>query len=213
MGKKHGPTVPDDIQVIDNVETLKVVADPLRLRMLALLRRNPATAKELATGLAVPLKKLYYHLALLEEHQLIRVRDTRIVSGIIEKQYEAAAYRITVDRALFNPEPNEALGVEVFLSFVLDHARSEILKSIAAGLIAPTAPSSADQEGGLSLGRYWMRLTPDQYAAYQQRSKELFDEFAGQQAAPDAPDAQYYEFLVGNYPVIAPPNPPEESQP
>lgn len=211
MNKKSRLIAPGDLHVIDNVETLKVVADPLRLRMLALLRRSPATAKELAGGLGVPLKKLYYHLALLEEHQLIRVRDTRIVSGIIEKQYEASAYRITVDRALFNPEPHEALGVEVFLSFVLDHARSEILKSIAAGLIAPTAPSPADHEGGLNLGRFWMRLTPAQLAEYEQRSKALFNEFAEQQAPPDAPDARYYEFLAGNYPVVAPPNSPEET--
>jgi DNA-binding transcriptional ArsR family regulator len=179
--------------------------------MLALLRRSPATAKELAQGLDVPLKKLYYHLALLEEHRLIRVRDTRIVSGIIEKQYAAAAYRITVDRALFNPEPTESLGVEVFLSFVLDHARAEILKSIAAGLIAPAAPSPADGEGGLSLGRLWMRLTPAQRAEYEQRSKALFAEYAAQQAPPDDPDAQYYEFLVGSYPVLAPPETPEDS--
>jgi DNA-binding transcriptional ArsR family regulator len=195
---------PDDIQIISTVETLKIVADPLRLRILAALRRAPATAKELARGLNTPLKGLYYHLGLLEEHGLIRVRSTRVVSGIIEKQYEAAAYRISVDRALFNPEPDEATGIEVFLSFVLDHARAEILKSIGAGLLAPHPPSPDDGEGGLNLGRLWMRLTPAQRAEFGRRLKALEMEYAAQQAADDDPDAQLYEFLIGIYPVIAP---------
>jgi DNA-binding transcriptional ArsR family regulator len=147
---------PDDIRMIDSVETLKIVADPQRLRILAALRRAPASAKELAAQLDTPLKGLYYHLGLLEEHDLIRVRSTRVVSGIIEKQYEVTAYRISVARELFNPDQS---SMEVFLSFVLDHARAEILKSMAAGLIAPHPPSEEDHEGGLNLGRFWMRLT------------------------------------------------------
>lgn len=195
---------PDDIQIIDTIETLKIVADPLRLRVLAALRRAPATAKELARQLATPLKGLYYHLGLLEEHGLIRVRSTRVVSGIIEKQYEAAAYRISVDRALFNPEPDEATGIEVFLSFVLDHARAEILKSIAAGLLAPHPPSPDEGDGGLNLGRLWLRLTREQRAEFGRRLKALELEYAAQQAAPDDPGAHYYELLIGIYPVIAP---------
>jgi DNA-binding transcriptional ArsR family regulator len=203
---------PDDIQIISSVETLKIVADPLRLRILATLRRAPATAKELARQLDTALKGLYYHLGLLEEHGLIRVRSTRVVSGIIEKQYEVAAYRISVDRALFNPEPDEATGIEVFLSFVLDHARAEILKSIGAGLLAPHPPSADDGEGGLNLGRLWMRLTRAQRAEFGRRLKALEMEYAGQQAADDDPDAQLYELLIGIYPVIEPPAGGEEPQ-
>ncbi|HMQ33537.1 MAG TPA: helix-turn-helix domain-containing protein [Chloroflexaceae bacterium] len=204
---------PADLKIITSVETLRVVADPLRLRLLALLRRAPATAKELAGGLDTPLKGLYYHLAILEEHELIRVHATRVVSGIIEKQYAVTAYRLSVDRALFNPEPTEGAGLEVFLSFVLDHARAEILRSVAAGLIAPRAPTPEDGEGGLSLGRLWLRLTPAQREELERRVKALHLEYADQQAAPDNPAAQYYEVLVGTYPVIAPPDGGQEPKP
>lgn len=199
--------MPRDLRVIDSVETLKVVADPLRLRILALLRREPATAKQIAQELDAPIKKLYYHLGLLEEHALIRVRSTRIVSGIVEKQYEPTAYRITVDRDLLSPaapEPPTPASLDVFLSFVLDHARAEIKKSIAAGLIDPTAPTP--QQGGLALGRVWMRLSRSQRDAFERRQKELYLEFAAQQPADDSPDAQYYEILLGTYPVLAPPS-------
>ena len=207
----HPPIYPDDLRIIDSVETLKVVADPLRLRLLALVRRGPATAKQLAQSLGTPLKGLYYHLGLLEEHRLIRVVATRVVSGIIEKQYEATAYRITVDHALFAPEAPEAqAGLEVFLSFVLDHAHAEIQKSIAAGLI--DASAATPEAGGLALGRLWMHLTLSQRAELDQRVKALHLEYAAQQASPDAPDARYYEFLIGSYPTIAPPAHGEEQQ-
>lgn len=212
--KERDPRLfPADIKLIDSVETLRVVADPLRLRLLALLRRAPATAKELARGLEVPLKGLYYHLALLEEHQLIRVRSTRVVSGIIEKQYEVTAYRISVERALLDPEASESSGLEVYLSFVLDHARAEIQRSVAAGLIAPHAPAPDARAGGLNLGRIWMRLTPEQRDELAARMDELHKAFAARQAAPDDPTAQYYELLIGVYPVIAPPAGGEEPAP
>jgi DNA-binding transcriptional ArsR family regulator len=204
--KLHLRLYPDDIKLIDNVDTLRVVADPLRLRLLTALRRGPATAKQLAKALETPLKGLYYHLGLLEEHQLIRVATTRVVSGIIEKQYEVTAYRISVDRSLFAPEAADPhTGLEVFLSVVLDHAHAEIQRSIAAGLIDPKAPSY--REGGIDLGRLWMRLSNTQRDELEGRLKQLFQEYAERQGAPDDPTAHYFEFLVGSYPVIAPPEP------
>lgn len=197
---------PHDLRVIDSVETLRVVADPLRLRILAMLRREPSTAKRIAQELGTPIKKLYYHLGLLEEHALIRVRSTRLVSGIVEKQYEPTAYRITVDRELLSPAapaPPAPEGLDVFLSFVLDHAHAEIKKSIAAGLIDPSA--ATPEQGGLALGRVWMRLSRARREEYERRQKQLYMEFAAEQAADDDPDAQYYEILLGTYPVIAPP--------
>ena len=205
------PIFPDDIHVIRTVETLKVVADPLRLRLLAALRRAPATAKELAKQLDTPLKGIYYHLGLLEEHELLRVRSTRVVSGIIEKQYEPTAYRITVDRALFAPSaPEAATGMEVFVSIVLDHAHAEIQRSMATGLIDPGA--ATPEAGGLSLGRVWLRLTPAQREELELRIKAAYLSFADHQAAPDDPEGRYYEFLLGHYPVIAPPAGDKEPQ-
>jgi len=209
----HPPIFPRDLRVVDNVETLKVLADPLRLRILALLRREPATAKQIAAELGAPIKKLYYHLGLLEEHELIRVRSTRLVSGILEKQYEPTAYRITVDRELLSPAAPAAPGadrLDVFLSFVLDHARAEIKRSIAAGLIDRVA--ATPEEGGLSIGRLWMRLSPAQRDELDRRQKALHLEFAARQAPPDDPEARYYEILLGIYPVIAPPDEGAENE-
>ncbi|HEU5087184.1 MAG TPA: helix-turn-helix domain-containing protein [Roseiflexaceae bacterium] len=192
---------PDEIFLITSVETLKVVADPLRLQLLALLRDRPRPAKQLAAALHVPLKKLYYHLNLLEEHGLIRVVDTRVISGIIEKHYRVTAYRLSVERDLLSPqEPGEAGGLDVFLSLVLDHARAEIRRSVRAGLI--DVQDLATEKGGLVLGRLWLNLTPRQAEAYSERLSELHHEFAELAPEPGDEPAQRYEMLLGWYPVL-----------
>ena len=71
-----------DEMVIDNLETLKVLADQLRKRIMEQFD-EPSTVKEVARKLGTSPSKLYYHVNLLEEHGLLKVTDTRIVSGII----------------------------------------------------------------------------------------------------------------------------------
>ena len=199
-----GAIQPDDILLIDSLETLKVVADPLRLKILELLRREPRTVKQLATAIGVPIKKLYYHVNLLEEHGLIRVAGTRVVSGIIEKQYQVTAYRLSIDRSLLAPAA-EAPGdsLDAFLSMILDHSKSEIAKSVRAGLIELGEEKSLQQRG-LVLGRRWMRLSPARADAFLARLKELQNEFEAPQPDDASADTELYEFLIGLYPTEPP---------
>lgn len=197
---------PEELFIIDNLETLKVIADPLRLQLLAQLRDQPQSAKQLATGLNVALKKLYYHLNLLEEHRLIRVVDMRIVSGIIEKIYHVTAYRLSVERDLLAPGDDHEQGLDVFLSLILDHARAEIRRSVRAGLINLDAIAT-EQSSGLVLGRRWLRLSAAQAEAFIQALKTLEDSFEAQDAAHADAQIQRYELLIGLYPVLPPEQP------
>jgi DNA-binding transcriptional ArsR family regulator len=203
--RKMSGLEPENIRVIDSLETLKVVADPLRLKILELLRREPQTVKQLAAAMDVPIKKLYYHINLLEEHALIRVTGTRIVSGIIEKQYQVTAYRLTVDRSLLSPAsevPGDSL--DAFLSMILDHTKSGIAKSVRAGLVELGEEKSLQQRG-LVLGRIWMRLSPARADAFLARLKELQEEYVAP-ADDSSADTHLYEFVVGMYPTEPPDN-------
>jgi DNA-binding transcriptional ArsR family regulator len=210
--RKNGQVpAPDDVCFIDDIETLKVVADPLRLRILELLRRAPSTVKQLAKELDVPLKKLYYHVNLLETHSLIRVVGTRLVSGITEKQYQVTAHRLSVDRALLSlstaPATNDE-SLDVLLSVVLDHTKSEIKKSVQAGLINPSETSL--WKDGLALGRIELRLSPYQAEAFHARLVELSREFAALDPYPPDGDIRPYEVLLGVYPTLPPAAPERE---
>ncbi|WP_020520777.1 winged helix-turn-helix domain-containing protein [Catelliglobosispora koreensis] len=85
-------------RVIDDVSTLKALADPVRLGLLDFAMAAPDktfTAKDLAAHMGVLPTNLYYHLNMLERHGLLAVRETRIVNGIIEKHYGAGQRRLT----------------------------------------------------------------------------------------------------------------------
>ena len=118
MGRSPQP--PELVRVIDDLETLHLLTQPLRLRIVEALRAasGPLAVKDLARVLATSQTKLYYHVNLLEEARLIRVAATRVVSGITEKRYEAATYRLSVDRALLAPGQSGEDGLDVFLSVI-----------------------------------------------------------------------------------------------
>lgn len=86
--RKRLEVLPDGQVQVSDPETLKVIADPLRLELLSLLT-EPKTAKELAGSVGVPTTRLYYHLKVLENHGVIKVVSKRLVSGIEEKTYRS----------------------------------------------------------------------------------------------------------------------------
>ena len=87
---------------ITKLETVRVLADPLRLRIIEAMATqldHAWSVKELARSLAEPPTKLYYHVNMLEEHGLLIVTGSQLVSGILEKRYQLVAASIGVDRA------------------------------------------------------------------------------------------------------------------
>ena len=91
-------------------------------------------------------------MRLLEEHGLLIVTSTRIVSGIIQRHYQTVARRLSIDRALLGGGA-DAGGFDLALSIVLDEVRADLQRSIAAGLVDVTRYSPG--EGGLVLGGTW----------------------------------------------------------
>ena len=65
------------VMELTSVEQLRVLNDPLRMRLMGAIARRPDSAKELARRFDVPTTRLYRHLDLLEEHGFIEVVATR----------------------------------------------------------------------------------------------------------------------------------------
>lgn len=187
-----------DVFVVRTPEQLKVVADPLRLRLLALLREEARTVKELAGALELPQTRLYHHINQLEAHGLVRVVETRLVSGIVEKRYLASSARLSIDRTLLGTGAGSVdPALEAMLAAILDGTREGVLRSAQAGLINPSVESP--REGGLLLGRLWLRLTAEQAARLDERLIAVVRAF---EAEEPEPEARTYELLVGLYPTV-----------
>ncbi len=170
------PTVKiQDAMLISDLETLKVLADPLRLSILEYLVK-PSTVKRIAEKLGKPPTKLYYHFNLLEQHGLIQLVDTRVVSGIIEKHYQASARSYQVARGLLAPGGTEQeQGFEMTLSGLLTDARNDIIESRRAGLIAYDQDAASHKK--LLMAQIRMTLTSEQAIDFRHRLDALMDEF------------------------------------
>ncbi|MGC4191332.1 MAG: helix-turn-helix domain-containing protein [Thermomicrobiales bacterium] len=197
-------------RVIDDPETLRLIADPMRLRMLELIRQQPRTVTELADLLDVQRTRLYYHVKLLESHELIVVDDTRIVSGLTEKRYRVTAHRLAVDKTLLGVPDTGNAPLDVFLSVVLDEVASEIRRSVQSGLIdLDRTQEDVPHPRGLVLGRSWFRLTPERVAEFRDRYDTFIKDFAREKQLPAAPAdgdtaSALYEWLVAFFPIVSP---------
>jgi DNA-binding transcriptional ArsR family regulator len=128
---------------IRDLEALRTIADPLRLRIFEQLAAEPQTVKVVAAKLGLTPGRLYYHFNLLEEHGLIEIRDRHIVGNLVEKVYRAVASRLDVHRDLLSFR--DRAGKENITSLAvstLDATREDLVRSLEARGMAPAAGAS-----------------------------------------------------------------------
>jgi len=119
--------------LLDSMEQLKALADPLRQQLLEQFAKQPATTKQVATTLGYQPTRLYHHVGKLEAAGLIRLVEKRPVRGATEKYYETTASVIKVDRRAFDGPSGQLVGDAVSLN-VVDGLWSNIRDDIAAFL-------------------------------------------------------------------------------
>ena len=189
---------PDPIaeRTIADVETLKALSDPLRLRILEVMtsaHRETFTVKRLAVALEVSQTKLYHHVNLLAERELIRPVATRVVSGIIETSYRIAQLGVKLDRSLL---AGDSSALHDMLTTVFDGAREDIERGIRAGAI--DLGEDTDPLRRVILAKGLTRLSPGRAAEFQARLKALLGDYEDDAKETDG---NAYGFVLGFYPM------------
>jgi predicted ArsR family transcriptional regulator len=153
---------------------------------------EPITVKQIAKHLDVSPNKLYYHINLLEKHGLIRVVDTQLVSGIVEKHYRVSAEDITVaDGLLSVSEPEGEDRVEALITTVLDTTKEELIRSMKL--------RSTEESRQIALFLKEMAMMPKERAKeFSKRLQDLIKEFTENDA--DTENVQSYALLAIFYP-------------
>jgi DNA-binding transcriptional ArsR family regulator len=166
--------IPREEFVVDDLETLKVLADPLRLRIRDLMQ-EPTTVKQVAAQLDLPPTKLYYHINLLEKHGLIVLVDTRVVSGIIEKHYQVSAQNVRVAKHLLSGDADNPEGLSIAINTFFDTARDDLHQAVKNGAVE--WDDEGERHKGLSLHTGSMRLTEQQAADFYREVEALFERY------------------------------------
>jgi DNA-binding transcriptional ArsR family regulator len=140
-------TAPTDaayVRPVTSVDTLKALADPVRLAILTALMTAEAglrvmSVKELAAELGEPQTKLYRHVRQLEAAGLIRVASTRMVSGIVEQRYQACQASLAFGPEILRDPARAGEGAAVVTAFLNRYLERHLARQ-AAG--------ASDENGG-----------------------------------------------------------------
>ncbi len=187
---------------IRDLETLRVIADPLRAQIYELLVEQPLTVRQVAEKLGEAPGKLYYHFGLLEAQRLIRVMETRQVANLMEKTYQAAAARLEVDAGLltFDEQGNREPLLD-YIASTMDTTREDLLRSIRARLVTLEQGAEAHPRQVL-IHRELRQISDEQAEELHQRLNALIDEFAltGSDPEPNAAQGQTVGLTIAFYP-------------
>ena len=87
------------LDVLDDPVVAALALDPLRSRLLALLRGEPASAARLAPLVGLPRQKVRYHLQALADHGLVTEVGQQRHGGLTERLFSASAAAYVVSPA------------------------------------------------------------------------------------------------------------------
>jgi DNA-binding transcriptional ArsR family regulator len=201
--KKEGTTPRRARQVdsltLTDLDQVKVLADPLRIRILEQLCTEERTTKQVAQRLGEKPTKLYHHVEALERVGLIRLARTRQNRGTIEKYYLAVARQFRADSRIFSTADagSEAEGdtLQAMISTVFDRTADEM-----RGLAAQGRGREGIEEKGV-LSFLEIRTDRKHARSIQARLMRLIKSFDESPKGEGEPEDRRYRFTLAFYPL------------
>ncbi len=188
----------DSIQVLTDLEQIRVLADPLRIRILELLCDEELTTKQVARKLDEKATRLYHHVEALERVGLIRLTRTRQNRGTIEKYYIGVAKAFRADAQAFmgqagTEETGEAR--EAMVGTITDTVSREVRQ-----LIKNSGGAELLEDDGL-LSFIEINTGQDEIDKLQKKLKRTVMKLADDAAVEPAEGDRRYRLLVAYYPL------------
>ena len=123
--RRKEPRMPQqEAYTLKNLDQMKVLADPLRIRILEAFCQE-RTTKQVADFLGEKPTKLYHHVDTLERVGLIALSRTRQNRGTVEKYYLAVAHTFRADSRLFQPKGKGGSEKSAPPADAVDHLRHD----------------------------------------------------------------------------------------
>ena len=192
-------TSSDAFVIINELETLRVISDPLRLKIFRKVSQfnrdgELCSVKQISDELEIPPAKLYYHFKLLEGHGLLLVAETHIVSGILEKLYRVPAHRISVSVELLSSEEDQETLYPMFAGLI-----NEVLDDIHFAL---SMSKNENIQNDLAISRESIRLPKNRIAKLSQKLEEILKEMEKEENLTPEEDTSLYTFFYAWFPEV-----------
>lgn len=199
--KRSSTAVPDaELYTLTDLEQVKVLADPLRIRLLETLCQGERTTKQVADALGERPTKLYHHVEALERVGLIRLTRTRRNRGTLEKYFVAVARRFKTDPRIFSagdaPSEEESEALQSMISTVCETTADEVRRLVASDGLA-----GLDEQGVVSFLE--LRASEAEIRKLRARFKRILEGIAAK-CCTDEPieeGARRYRLNLAFYPL------------
>ena len=193
--KRPGPV---DVMTLSDLEQLRVLADPLRVRILQELGTE-RTTKQVADKLGEKPTKLYHHVDALERVGLIRLARTRRNRGTLEKYYQVVALCFRADSRLF-PQTGDTAPVMEVISKLLAKTGSE-LQDLAA---CSGGASNIEEKAILTFVE--VRAPEKEILAIRKKLDALLKDLQKMAKRDhEDPGSPRYRLMLAYYPLMKPP--------
>ena len=194
MVKKADPETPE-VYTVSDLEQVKVMADPLRLRLLEHFCKKEMTTKQVAGELGEKPTRLYHHVAALERVGLIRLTRTQQNRGTVEKYYQAVAKMFMAEPALFSSgdgvEETNKDAIENLTTQLLDRTAEEFRDVLR---FAQTCEEGMEDE---LLGTFAeVHSPPDQVKEFQDKLMAFLQEQSAEHQNIEGPQEGWRRFRL-----------------
>ncbi|MCH9652208.1 MAG: helix-turn-helix domain-containing protein [Deltaproteobacteria bacterium] len=214
--KKDPETAPGPSQetyTLSDLEQVKVLAQPLRIRLLENFCQE-RTTKQVADLLGEKPTRLYHHVEALERVGLIRQTKTRPNRGTVEKYFQAVARTFRADSALFsaNSSDEDVQALQSVVDTLMDTTAGELRQLVGSG-----SGAALEEEGLLSMVE--IRATSAEITEIRDRLEGLIrglgqvgDEDRPEDSAEEAGGVERrFRLMLALFPLDSQPEPPSSS--
>ena len=179
-----------DTYKIRDLDQVRLLADPLKLKLIQAFAEGPKTTKQVAVELGENVTKLYRHVDTLHDSGLLVVVEEKQKRGTVERTFRAVAQRFEADHSLFTDESGE--GGSKAAREMLRISEGEILDAL-------TKPTDDDEQQPI-ITRIRGKASPEKIAELQKTLSEWLDSVPGGDE-PAGEDALEFGGLIAFYQI------------
>lgn len=184
------------IYIIKDLDQLKALSDPFRVRLMFKLIERPYTGQQLSEIFELSRARIHYHLKELEKLGLAEIVKTEEKNGIIQKFYQSVATGFYPHSSLF-PHTKEISDMKQYLMLeMMEQTTSKLLSAPSEAL--EDVDSSEDPSESNMLASSWeIQASEDTFKWYIKEQFKLMEELDRRAEAEEASSKKRY--FVSNY--------------
>ncbi len=161
----------EDEMLIDNLDALRMLLDPVQIRLIRALQERPRSLDELASAMNIPPGRALHYV-----RRLVEAGVASIVEPAVESpRYMLRARVFLLDRRMFNPSSAQRQpAIETVSYLICDATRADFEHSIRAGVVDLEKPFPS--EDSLMARRIFYSMTAERARWFQIQLRELLYE-------------------------------------